>query len=127
MDIDKINKDFADLINERAIHKKLGIGSNHVRAYRQNLKNGQPISLDLKLKLLQKAERLNREEGKEYTRRDLVNLIKWYNTQGMTFEPDYAVHKFLLQQDETKPAEHINNPIVTVVNKINDGRRKPVE
>jgi hypothetical protein len=127
MDIEQINKDFADLVNERGIHKKLGIESYHVRTYRQNIKNGQPISLDLKLKLLQKAERLNQEEEKEYTRADLVNLIKWYNAEGMTHEPDYAVHKFLLQKEETGPAEHINNSVVSVVNKIKDGRNKPIE
>ena len=103
MDLEKIEQDFAEMIQQRGIHKKLEVESHNVRAYRQYLKNGTPISLQLKMKLLQKAGYLVSSEEKEFTRKDLQDLIKWYNDQGLTYEPDYAVHKYLLHK-RSRPA-----------------------
>lgn len=101
MDAIDIDKAFSDLINTRAIHKVLDTGSSNIRAYRQLLKNGQPISLDLKMKLLKKAGHELADEQK-FTRQDLVDLVDFVNKEGVVHEPDYAVHKFLLFKESQK-------------------------
>ena len=117
MDVAAINELFALMINQRGIHTRLGIDSQKVRNYRQNVKSGKTISLQLQIRLLRKADYLKAEPEKEYTRQDLVDLIKWYNEEKQIHEPDYAVHKWKLQRGQGI-AEHVNNPAAALAKKI---------
>ena len=100
MDIEQIDAAFEAMISERNIHRVLEIDSQNVRNYRQYLKVGQPISLELKISLLRKAGRLPQDEKKEFARKDLVDLVSFVYKEKVQHEPDYAVHKFLLKRRE---------------------------
>ena len=92
---DYIDKAFQELINQRGIHNKLGITSEKVRQHRYNLNNGQAISTDLKLRLLQKSGW--RQEKQKYPREDLISLIKFTirtSQKARDFGAEYVLEKW---------------------------------
>lgn len=119
MDMAEINTAFEELINRRGIHHELGISSVQVRNYRQYLKNGQNISLDLKVSLLQKAGMAVNEDPARYSREDLVNLVKFIYTETVKHDPAYAVDKFLTKRaNKGTPAKHVGDEVVKAIKKI---------
>lgn len=97
MDIEAVNDAFRNMITQRNIHRLLDLDSQKVRNYRIMVKSGKPMSLDLKINLLRKAGLYKEEEKSNFTRTDLNLLIEWYNGEKQIYEPDYAVHKWLLE------------------------------
>lgn len=99
--MEEINKAFASLISERAIHKKLGITSDLVRKYRQFLKKGKTISTDLKLNLLKTSGW--RPEATKYTRQDLVSLLNFYKRTSQAARdhgPEYVIDKWEISKNK---------------------------
>lgn len=97
MNIDAIDTAFADLIAKRGVYKDLNITMTHLKQLRYKLKHGQGISTDLKLQLLQRSGW--RQDQAQYTRQDLVSLLKFYERTSQVARdvgPEYVVEKFLL-------------------------------
>jgi hypothetical protein len=95
----EIDKAFEAMINERGVHRRLGISSANVRSMRNKISNGIAISTGTKLKLLQKAG--IRQQDSTYTRKDLVNVLKFYiNTSASARELgiEYVVDKYLFSR-----------------------------
>lgn len=96
MNADSIHADFAKLISRRAIHRQLGISSGAIRMQRRRLATGGNISLDTKLKLLQRSGW--RQEELAYTQKDLVAAVRFSLNSGKDareFGPEYLVEKYL--------------------------------
>jgi hypothetical protein len=96
MNIDLINKDFCSLISQRNIHKKVGKSSNSIRQLRYKFKNGIPITLDMKLHILQKSGW--RQPDLQHTRKDMVEAVRFAlrsNSVAKEHGPEYLVTKFL--------------------------------
>lgn len=79
-----------------AIGRSIGIKSNYAAQLRHRIRNGHPISTDLKLKLLQRSGW--RHPQQEYTRAQLVEAVRFAIKQGdtaKTLGAEYVVQKFL--------------------------------
>lgn len=80
MNIEILEKAFSELINIRGIHHKLQVKNNYVHQLRFKLKKGIHVSLDVKLRLLQKSGW--RQDDKIYNRKDLVSIINFWKRSG---------------------------------------------
>jgi hypothetical protein len=99
MNTQEIDKAFEKMINERGVHRRLGISSANVRGMRNKISNGIAVSTGTKLKLLQKAG--IRQEDRTFTRKDLVFILKFYiNTSAAARDlgPEYVVDKYLFSR-----------------------------
>lgn len=95
MDLDLLNKDFVKLINQRGVHKKLGITSEYIRSLRHRSKTGSSISMDIKLHLLKKSGW--NYADKIYDRHDAINLVTFVLKSGpdaKSFGAEYLVDKW---------------------------------
>jgi hypothetical protein len=121
MNLDQINSKFKELVFTYGIHQNLNINSGRVRNYRQYLSKGQRISLDLKIKLLQRAGyTVMSEPG--YTRADLVDLVEFVHKQGTALDPAYAVEKFLtIKANAGTPPEHVGDMLLPVIKRAQQG------
>lgn len=77
MSISSVDKAFAEMINIRNIHRKIGIASGTVRTYRYNLLNKIPIGTDTKLALLKKNGWT--PDNKSYSKDDLAAFFRYWN------------------------------------------------
>lgn len=90
-----IDKAFAEMIVKRNVYKDLGITSSSVRTFRYNLKQGIPISLDTKLRLLQKSGWT--QPANTFTRADMISFAKtWHKANEATkaLGLEYALEKW---------------------------------
>jgi len=95
-----IDRAFAQMINERGVHNKVEKSSEAVRQYRTQLKNGIPISMNLKLDLLQRTGWKSKDF--DYTASDLLSLVKFAlstSDSAENFGPAYIIEKW---EDERK-------------------------
>ena len=96
MNKETIDTAFTNLLQQRAIGKKIGITANHVAQLRYKLRNGIGISTDTKMALLQKNG--FRYSDKTFTQKDLVAAVKFALRQGAAAKAqggEYLVEKFL--------------------------------
>lgn len=75
MNVGIIHTEFERVVNLRGINHKLGVSKSVVAQYRWKLKLGINITLDKKLRVLQKAG--CRLEVYEYTDADMVKAIEY--------------------------------------------------
>jgi len=95
MNTDVVEKAFSEMINERGVHRKLRVEDNYVQQLRYKLKNGIGVSMDTKLKLLQKSGW--RQDDKTYNRKDLVSLLNFYKRTSQAAKdqgPEYVIEKW---------------------------------
>lgn len=99
MNTDAIHEEFARMINTRMIGRKLGLTAAAVAAIRYKLKAGRTISIDYKMKLLQRSGW--RQDERSYTYTDLVNAIRFALRQreaAQLYGPEYIAEKFLARK-----------------------------
>jgi hypothetical protein len=101
-DLEKIHIKFAELIAKHGIHRTLGVPASTVRNYRYYLKKGQRISLELKIRCLQKAGVPVMDDAGEFSKEDLRSLVKFVYREKVEHEPAYAVEKFLVIEKNKK-------------------------
>jgi len=95
MMISVIDKAFNDLIGQSGVHNTLRVTAGHIHTMRYNLKKGIHISLEKKLRLLQRTGW--RQPDTRYTQADLVDLLKFYSrctTDTRKLGPQYIVEKW---------------------------------
>jgi hypothetical protein len=80
MNLEQINKIFAEVINRPGIYHQLNIPKNNVAQYRWKLKRGIHITVDKKLSVLQRAG--YNMQAFEWTDKDLVDAIRFALRQG---------------------------------------------
>jgi hypothetical protein len=99
MDISIIDQEFKKYIYTPKMYKQMRITHNHQKLLRNHLKRGISISLDKKLRLLQRAGW--RSDKYSFTHSDLVLLAKFcINSTEVSrgFGPEYLVEKFVAQK-----------------------------
>lgn len=102
MNIEKVNTEFVRLLNtdKTGRRKRRGIGMDYRSAasLRYKLRNNIFISLELKLKWLQKAG-IFVQSPNAYSREDLVSLLNYYTTRATESSKEigveYVVDKWL--------------------------------
>lgn len=100
MTTDAIHRAFVDLISRRGVHARLGITSADVRNYRYKVKKGLPIRTETKLRLLQRTGYT--QSDKEFSRRDLVSLLRFYRTTSQAARDmgeEYVIEKWELTKN----------------------------
>lgn len=80
MNIERIDKDFETLIMQRGIYKKLGLTPEEVKYLRHNIRTGKGISIEKKMKVLQKSGW--QQDQAEYTRQELIGFAKFVLRSG---------------------------------------------
>lgn len=96
MNTDVINTAFAKLLSEKLVGPKIGIKYNHAAQLRYNIRNGRGISMDTKLRLLQKSGW--RQDDKVYSQKDLVEAVRFVIKQGIEAkaqDAEYLVEKWM--------------------------------
>jgi hypothetical protein len=90
-----INQQFAKMIGTSGIHRTLGITANHVKVLRHRIRHGQKISLDKKIKLLEKS---GWDPGdRKWNDQDMIDLIKTCircSDAARQLGPGYILEKF---------------------------------
>lgn len=90
-----IHQAFCEMIHRHRIHRCLGLTAGHVKVLRHNIRAGRAISVDKKLKLLEKS---GWQPGlKQWDDQDLLDLIKLCTRQtdaARDFGPAYILEKF---------------------------------
>ena len=102
MNADQINKQFEELLATGAegskTRKAIGMSAEAAATYRNYINRGQPITLELKMKWLQKAG-IPVHAPAAFTKADLVALINYYNSRASksakVLGAEYVVEKFL--------------------------------
>lgn len=95
MNTDAIDKAFTALLKEKSVYKKLGETDNYIKQLRYKLKNGIGVSMELKLRLLQKSGW--RQPDETFSRADLVSLLKFNNRASQATRdlgPEYVIEKW---------------------------------
>jgi hypothetical protein len=93
-----IDKEFDRMIHKERIHRKLGMDSSAVTQVRWKLKHGKPVSLDYKIKLLQRSG--HRFDLPKFTHKQVVDAIKFaLRTSEVAREmgAEYVMQKWLSQ------------------------------
>lgn len=72
---DVIDREFDKMIFKERIHRRLGMTSDAVTQVRHKLKAGKVVSLDYKIKLLQRSG--HRFDLPLFTRKEAVELVKF--------------------------------------------------
>lgn len=80
----------------------MGIKAQKVRNYRYYINRDQRISLELKIRLLQKAGVPVMDPEAEYTKADLLDLARMIKREAIEHDPAYAVDKFIIYREQTK-------------------------
>jgi hypothetical protein len=102
VNIDAIHTRFRELIFSPGAHKRIGIKASKVRNYRYYLNQGQRISLELKIRLLQKAGVPVMDPEAEYTKEDLLDFARMVRKEAIEHDPAYAVDKFIIRKNLLK-------------------------
>lgn len=95
MNTDLVDIEFRKMIMVSGAYKKLGISHQHQKLLRNHLKRGLSISIDKKIRLLQKMGW--RSDQFIYSRIDLVNFANFIFTQGSSAKSlgaEYLLEKF---------------------------------
>lgn len=90
-----IEKAFEEMIFQEKIFRKLDISCDAVTQVRHKVKTGKHITLDYKIKLLQRAG--YRFDYPEYTRKEMAELVKFVlNTseKAREFGAEYLIDKW---------------------------------
>lgn len=95
MNLEAVDKSFAEMLYKKGIATALGIEPNYLYVLRSKLKNNIGISLETKLDLLRKSGW--KEDAARYTDKDLVSLAKFVistSAKAREFGPEYIVEKW---------------------------------
>jgi hypothetical protein len=96
MTIEIIDTAFRKMISERGSYRRMGISINYSAQLRYKTKKGITISIDLKLRLLQRTGWIPPDS--RYTRREMVGAVRFCLSQGLAARDlgaEYLVDKFL--------------------------------
>lgn len=90
-----IEQAFCQMIGTSGIHRTIGITAGHVKVLRHQVRHGQKISLDKKLKLLHRS---GWDPGqKKWTDQDMIDLLKFtarISAAARDLGPHYILSKF---------------------------------
>lgn len=99
MNTDLVDIEFRKMIMVSGAYKKLGISHQHQKLLRNHLKRGVSISIDKKIRLLQKIGW--RSDQFIFTRTDMASFATFILKEGeaaKTLGPQYLLEKFLQPQ-----------------------------
>lgn len=95
MYIPAIHEAFCEMIQQPLIQRRMRISGHHARYMRWRIRHGKKISLEIKLKYLQRAGW--RLDQFKYTHDDLIDLVRFVIKTGdraRQFGPSYIVEKW---------------------------------
>lgn len=104
MNYNGIDYDFARLISQRGVFRRLGMRQGSIKQMRYRFRHGIPISTDYKIKLLQRSGW--QHSDKEFTHLDLVAAIKMaLNSSPHTRQlgPEYIAEKYIAKKNLKQP------------------------
>lgn len=100
MNYEGIDYDFAILLSQRGVHRRLGVKNNNFRQMRFRFRHGIPISTDYKIMLLQRSGW--RHDDKQFTRQDMVAAVTLAlnsNSHARQLGAEYIVEKYLAKRN----------------------------
>lgn len=99
MNLELIDQEFYKAISQVGAHKKMGITYTHRKVLCHQVRRGKYISLDKKIRLLQRAGW--RSDAFQYQRMDLLDFAKFIlktSAASKAHGPEYLLEKFLAQK-----------------------------